>query len=90
LEAVIFKKEERKMTRITVRSRIDANGVLRVAVPVSPAYANQEVQVTIEPIGPPPITQEEWRAFVLSTAGKWEGDLERPDQGEYEERESLP
>jgi hypothetical protein len=78
------------MARITVKSRVDADGVLRVAVPVSSADANREVQVTIEPVGPPPMTQEEWRAFVLSTARKWEGDLERPDQGEFEEREPLP
>jgi hypothetical protein len=75
---------------MTVKSRVGADGVLHVTVPVSPADANQEVQVTIEPVGPPPMTQEEWRAFVLSTAGKWEGDLERADQGEYEERDPLP
>jgi hypothetical protein len=78
------------MTRMTVKSRVGADGVLHVTVPVSPADANQEVQVTIEPLGPPPMTQEEWRAFVLSTAGKWEGDLERADQGEYKERDPLP
>jgi hypothetical protein len=78
------------MTRITLKSRVGADGVLRVAVPVSAADANQEVQVTIEPVGPPPMTQEEWRAFVLSTAGKWQGELQRPDQGEYEERDPLP
>src|SRR5439155_11358675 len=68
-EGYNLQKGAREMTRMTVRSRVGADGVLHVTVPVSPADANQEVQVTIEPVGPPPMTQEEWRAFVLSMAG---------------------
>jgi hypothetical protein len=78
------------MTRITVKSRVGADGVLHVTVPVSPADANQEVQVTIEPVGPPPMTQEEWRAFVLSMAGSiTDPTFMRHEQGEYERREEL-
>ena len=36
------------MNPMIVRSRVDADGVLRVAVPVGPAEADREMQVTIE------------------------------------------
>jgi hypothetical protein len=76
------------MNRMVLKSRVGGGGVLHLAVPVGVDEANREVQVTVEP-APPPMTQEEWRALVLSTAGKWEGDFERPEQGAYEEREPL-
>ena len=78
------------MNRVIVKSRIDADGVLRVTVPLSPADANREVEVTINPVGPPAMTHEEWQHFITSTAGKWQGGFERPEQGEYEERDALP
>jgi hypothetical protein len=78
------------MNRIVVKSRVDNNGVLQLTVPVGPADAGQEVQVTVEPAGPPALSPDEWRQRVLETAGKWQGELERPEQGEYEQREPLP
>ena len=78
------------MNPVIVKSRIDADGVLRVTVPLSPADANREVEVTVKPIGPPPMTQEEWHQIIKATAGKWQGEFERPEQGDYEEREPLP
>jgi hypothetical protein len=46
--------------------------------------------VTVEPLAPKkPMTQEEWRAWVDSMAGTWQGEFERPPQGEYEQREPL-
>jgi hypothetical protein len=37
------------------------------------------------------MTQEEWRLFVLSTAGSIsDPSFVRHDQGEYERREELP
>lgn len=77
------------MNRVVVQSRIGADGVLHLTVPIGKAEADQEVQVTIDPIAKPTMT-EEWRQFVLSTAGAWQGDLERPAQGEYEQRDELP
>lgn len=33
---------------------------------------------------------ENWQSFVSATAGAWQGEpLERGDQGEYEQRETL-
>src|SRR4029078_7304408 len=31
----------------------------------------------------------DWRQLILETAGQWQGAFERPEQGEYEQRESL-
>jgi len=78
------------MNRITLRSRIGADGVLHVSVPVGAAEANREVQITIEPKGAASKTQQEYWDFLDATAGVWQGDFERPDQGEYEERDPLP
>ena len=76
------------MTRIVLTSKVGPDGMLHLALP--PDAADQEVRVTIEPIGPKKVmTQEEWRAFVLSTAGTWQGEFERPEQGELEERDPL-
>ena len=79
------------MTPTTITSRVGADGILTVTIPLSPAAANEEVRVTVESLNPkPPMTQEEWGAWVKSMAGSLHGDFERPDQGEYEQRDSLP
>jgi hypothetical protein len=81
------------MNRIVLHPRVDADGILKLAVPLGAAAADREVQVTIETgeqKARPNSMQEEWRQFVLETAGAWKGDLERPEQGEYEKRDELP
>ena len=80
------------MNRMVLHSRVGADGVLHLTVPIGQEAADREVRVTIDPVpvSPPGMTQEEWRQFVLSTAGAWQGDLERPEQGEYEVRDELP
>ena len=45
--------------------------------------------IPAEPISPPALSPEEWRVRILETAGNWKGKLERPEQGEYEQREPL-
>ena len=77
------------MNRIVVKSKIGSNGILQLTLPVGPAEADREVQITIEPLGPTTLSPEEWRQRILETAGKWQGELERPEQGEYEQREPL-
>ena len=78
------------MQRLIVKSRVGADGVLRVTVPVGIEDAEKEVQVTVEPLAAKrTMTQAEWAAWVDSMAGTWQGDFERPDQGEYEVREEL-
>ncbi|HTU89045.1 MAG TPA: hypothetical protein VMF69_03010 [Gemmataceae bacterium] len=68
---------------ITVRAGND--GI--VTLSLGAAYANELIQVTVQTI--PETSREEWLRFIESTAGKWEGELERPAQGEYEERDTL-
>ncbi len=57
----------------------------------NPELLRQEVteQVTVEPLGPSAPSPEEWRRRILDTAGQWQGEFERPEQGEYEQREPL-
>lgn len=77
------------MKRIVVKSRVGNNGILQLTLPVGIADANQEVEITVEPVGPSVPTPDEWQRRILETAGKWQGDFERPEQGEYEQREPL-
>jgi hypothetical protein len=80
------------MNRMVLHSVVGPDGVLHITVPIGKEFADQEVQVTIDPAraGAASMTQEEWREFVLSTAGAWQGDLERPEQLQYQERDDLP
>jgi hypothetical protein len=79
------------MNRTVIHSRVDADGVLRITVPMAAGDANREVQVTIDPVSPPSLTQEEWRNFILTTAGSiTDPSFVRHEQGDYEDREALP
>ncbi len=51
--------------------------------------ANKVVRVTVDVPDQPSMSREEWLKFIEDTAGKWAGELERPPQGEYEERDPL-
>jgi hypothetical protein len=77
------------MNRMVLKSIVDSDGVLHLDVPLGTDAANTEVQITLEPVPATAMTQEEWRSFILSTAGAWQGEFERPPQGEYEQREPL-
>jgi hypothetical protein len=64
---------------------------LELTVPLGESEADREVRVTIEPAGLDKETdKDEWRKFVLEMAGAWQGEFERPEQGEYEQRDPLP
>jgi len=78
------------MNRIVVKSKVDSNGVLQLTLPVGLAEANREVQVTVEPVSTRIASQEEWRQFIMRTAGSiTDPTFRRHEQGEYEEREPL-
>lgn len=51
-------------------------------------WANKTVRVVVEVVKPF-VNREEWLHFVNATSGKWQGEFQRPPQGEYEERDSL-
>jgi hypothetical protein len=80
------------MNRIVLKSKVGADGVLRLTLPIGAEEANQEVQVTVEPAAARrPMTREEWENFILSTAGSiTDPTFTRHEQGEYERREDLP
>jgi hypothetical protein len=77
------------MNRTVLKLKVGSNGILQLSLPVGAADANREVQVTVEPVAPQHWTPDEWRLAILATAGKWQGEFERPDLGEFEEREPL-
>jgi len=63
------------------------NGMLKLEKPL-PLDEHERVTVRIESrINR--MSREDWQNLVLSTAGKWEGEFERPEQGDYEQREPL-
>jgi hypothetical protein len=66
----------------TVTVRAGADGIVMLSL--GEAYANELIQVTVQTI--PETTREEWLRFIESTAGKWQGELERPAQGDCEAR----
>jgi hypothetical protein len=77
------------MTRIVVTAKVGPDGGLHLILPL--AAADQEVRVTIDPVpSKKAMTEDEWRAFILSTAGSiTDPTFERPPQGELEVREPL-
>ena len=77
------------MNRIVFESRVGPDGILHLTLPVGVCHADQVVQVTVEPVDSPTMSPDEWRRFILETAGKWQGEFERPEQGELEQREPL-
>lgn len=78
------------MNRMILKSRVGTDGVLHVDIPIGAAEAGREVQITVEPDGAPSKTQREYWDFLAATAGAWQGGFERPDQGQFEERDPLP
>ena len=82
------------MNRIVVQSRVGADGVLQLSVPIGVSDADRAVEVTIEPAdaaSSKQIGHEEWRNFVLSTAGSvTDPSFMRHEQGDYERREEFP
>ncbi len=77
------------MNRIIVHSQVGSDGVLQFALPMGASAAGQQVEVIIEPSARPAPTLEEWQRRIRETAGQWQGDFERPTQGEFEQREPL-
>ena len=79
------------MHRVVFQSRVGSDGVLHIEIPLSKADANREVQVTIDPsrVGPLPLTQEEWRQFILETAGSiTDPTFKRHEQGELSDEKN--
>ena len=79
------------MNRLVIQSRVGSDGVLHLDI--GKDVADREVRVTIDPVprSSTSMTQEEWRQFVMGTAGSiTDPSFVRHEQGEYEQREELP
>jgi hypothetical protein len=79
------------MVPVEITSRVDADGVLGISLPIGADEANREVKVIVEPLAPRSLcsspTREEWQEFVRTMAGCIsDPTFQRPDQGEYERR----
>lgn len=73
---------------ISIRSHVGTDGVLRLEVPTEFSDADLEVTVLLSPAGSTTSTTAEWQpGFFTEVIGSWEGELNRPDQGEFEIRE---
>ena len=69
-------------------AQVGADGVLTLAL--DPADANTTVRVVVETVGPA-MSQEEWKQFVESMAGRiTDPTFIRQPQGEYEQRDEFP
>jgi hypothetical protein len=78
------------MNPMVVKSRVGSDGILHLALPVGLQQADKEVQITVEPVPSKPMSQEEWHAFILRTAGSiTDPQFRRWEQGTYEQREPL-
>jgi hypothetical protein len=81
------------MQTLTLYSRINADGILRLEVPFSPDQAQLEVTVTIKPVTTTTKTPEELGyqpGFFEEVAGGWRGEpLVREAPTELESREEL-
>ncbi len=84
------------MTHVEIKSRVGADGVLTISLPLGLDEANREVKVIVEPttpsMPPSPPNREDWREFVKSMAGCIsDPTFQRPEQGQYERRtEAFP
>ncbi len=77
---------------IQFHQRVGPDGVLKLAVPLSPGDANKDVVVTIEALGSTfDVCQElEWNDFLDATYGSCADlDVKRGPQGGFESREKL-
>jgi hypothetical protein len=78
------------MNRTVLKSIVSSDGVLHLDVPLGTGAANMEVQIIVEPATPAPMSQGEWRRFVMETAGSiTDPAFRRWEQGGYEKRD-LP
>lgn len=77
------------MSRITLRSRVDMDGVLRLVIPFGTAEADQPMQVTIESVPHDEVATSDYIHWLDGIAGHWQGDFERLPIADFEQRDSL-
>lgn len=80
-------------------TQVQPNGDFSVSMNAADlAGKHVHIVMILEPVGgngvaaqnPNGYTDSDWKDFIRRTAGAWQGgELERPDQGEYEVRDPL-
>ena len=74
--------------RRELTAQVGPDGVLTLTL--DPKDANKTVRVVVETVGPA-MSQEEWKQFVESMAGRiTDPTFIRQPQGEYEQRDEFP
>lgn len=77
------------MNRMIVHSKVDPDGVLRLAVPIGTVEANRELQITIESASVSGGTMTDYETWLDGIVGKWQGEFERMPTSELESRDPL-
>jgi len=91
---VIFQTYElgASMSSIEIRSKVDADGILNLSVPIGTSSANREVKVTVESIDDleTAMLPDAWMSFVHEMAGSIDDPtFDRHGQMEFEQRADL-
>jgi hypothetical protein len=89
-----LKKGGCAMRPLEIRSRVGADGVLNISIPLGSSEANREVRVTVEAAGasdvPSSDTKNEWQQFIESMAGCIiDSTFQRQEQGECASRAEM-
>jgi hypothetical protein len=75
------------MVTLHLVARVQADGTLELKTPTPLPEGEVEVTLLIQPLN---ASAAEWPAgYFDRTFGKWEGELERPPQGDFEAREAF-
>jgi len=78
------------METIKMRARTDHNGILRLEAPMGLSDALFDVVLVATKVANEAEARAEWLAFIDRMAGSLaDNPIERPPQGDYEEREPI-
>ncbi|MDZ4849312.1 MAG: hypothetical protein SGI77_08455 [Pirellulaceae bacterium] len=80
------------MSSIEIRSKVDANGILNLSVPIGASNANREVKITVESLDESETTMssDEWSKFIREMAGSIDDPtFDRHDQMKFEQRDAF-
>ena len=77
------------MSPIVLEQAVGADGTLLLKLPLGVAEAGKLLRITVESKQDFSI-QDGYKAFILSTAGAWQGDFEEIKDELPEERDPLP
>lgn len=77
------------MQSVKIQSQTDADGILKLEVPLGLSNAEFEVLIVVQPLNSTP--KRQWPpGFFDRTAGSLADDpIERPPQGDFEVRDEL-